>query len=282
MATRRGSMIIALAAALALATPVTGFAGFLTFSDGGDNTTASIQGTVNQFREALGDPNNGNTPGPLPSGRREINWDGGGATATATTQGTLFAGFQNIRGALFATPGTGFSQVLADGVDDLFGNPSYGNQFGTFSPLRLFTPIGSNVTDVTFFVPGPNASLHPATVAGFGSVFTDVDLANTTQLQFFGLSNQLLFSAFVEPHDVGVQNASLSFLGVLADAGERIARVRITTGNTAGGPTQNANTDVVLMDDFLYSDPQAVPEPAILGLLAVGLTALAVRAKRRM
>lgn len=279
MATRRGSMIIALAAALALATPVTSFAGFLTFSEGGDNTTASIQGTVDQFRAALGNPNNGNNPGPLPSGRREINWDGGGATVTATTVGPTFAGFQNIRGALFATPGTGFSQVLADGVDDLFGNPSYGNQFGTFSPLRLFTPIGSNITEVTFFVPGPNASLHPATVAGFGSVFTDVDLANTTQLQFFGLSNQLLFSAFVAPGED--QNASLSFLGVLADAGERIARVLITTGNTAGGPTQNANTDVVLMDDFLYSEPQAVPEPAILGLLAVGLTALAVRAKRR-
>ena len=185
---------------------------------------------------------------------------------------------QNIRGALFATPGTGFAQVPADQVDDLFSQPSYAVQFGTFSPLRLFTPIGSNITDVTFFVPGANASLHPATVSGFGSVFTDVDSANTTRLDFFGLSNQLLFSQSVLPGEV--PNASLSFLGAIGNAGERIARVRITTGNSAGGPPQNANTDVVLMDDFLYSEPRLVPEPALPGLLAVGLTALALRKRR--
>jgi hypothetical protein len=122
--------------------------------------------------------------------------------------------------------------------------------------------------------------VHPATVAGFGAVFTDVDLGDTTRLEFFGVSNQLLFSQFVAPGEDA--NASLSFLGALADAGERIGRVRITTGNSAGGPTQNANTDVVLMDDFLYSEPQAVPEPAMLGLLAAGLTALALRAKRSL
>jgi hypothetical protein len=119
----RSSMVIALAAALALATPVSGFAGFLTFSDAGDDTPASIQATVNQFRTALGDPNNANAPGPLPGGRREINWDGGGANVIAQA-GTPFAGFQIIRGALFATPGTGFAQVPADQVDDLFGTPS--------------------------------------------------------------------------------------------------------------------------------------------------------------
>lgn len=37
----------------------------------------SIQSTVDAFRAALGNPNNGNNPGPLVSGRREINWDGG-------------------------------------------------------------------------------------------------------------------------------------------------------------------------------------------------------------
>ena len=40
-------------------------------------TAASIQSTVDAFRAALGGSNNGNNPGPLLSGRREINWDGG-------------------------------------------------------------------------------------------------------------------------------------------------------------------------------------------------------------
>src|SRR5262245_54262455 len=37
-------------------------------------TAASIQSTVDAYRAALGDPNNGNNPGPLADGRREINW----------------------------------------------------------------------------------------------------------------------------------------------------------------------------------------------------------------
>src|SRR5512134_252790 len=45
-------------------------------------TAESIQGTVDAYRAALGDPNNGNTAGPLAAGRREINWDGGGSDAT--------------------------------------------------------------------------------------------------------------------------------------------------------------------------------------------------------
>ena len=41
------------------------------------STADSIQSTVDAFRDALGDPNNGNNPPPLDrSGRREINWDG--------------------------------------------------------------------------------------------------------------------------------------------------------------------------------------------------------------
>src|SRR5215203_2831711 len=47
------------------------------FSDSGANA-AAIQAGVDAFRAALGNPNNGNTLASLPSGRREINWDGGG------------------------------------------------------------------------------------------------------------------------------------------------------------------------------------------------------------
>src|SRR5512145_3157281 len=63
-------------------------------------TVQSIQGSVDAFRAALGEPNNGNAPGPLASGRREINWDGGGSDATAVVP-TPFEGFLVNRGALF-------------------------------------------------------------------------------------------------------------------------------------------------------------------------------------
>src|SRR5262245_2409704 len=44
---------------------------------------SSIQSAVDQFRVALGGTNNGITAGPIETGRREINWDGGGSTATS-------------------------------------------------------------------------------------------------------------------------------------------------------------------------------------------------------
>src|SRR5215213_4322223 len=76
-------------------------AGFVLFQATGP-TAASIQETVNAYRLALGEPNNGNAPGQF-SGRREINWDGGSTTNlnTAVTLGSTLATFQNTRGALF-------------------------------------------------------------------------------------------------------------------------------------------------------------------------------------
>ena len=114
-------------------------------------------------------PNNGNNPGLLTSGRREINWDGGGTNIMDTTPPvTPFNVFLNTRGAQFTTPGTGLSQAPPSGgpqggLADLFNNPTYGTIFTTFSPSRLFTPVGSNITEALFFIPGTNGAV-PARV----------------------------------------------------------------------------------------------------------------------
>jgi len=53
-------------------------------------------------------------------------------------------------------------------------------------------------------------------------------------------------------------DGSLSFFGIVfKDA--RIARVRITSGNVAPGPDDGGKRDVVVMDDFIYGEPQALP-----------------------
>src|SRR5690349_10412878 len=134
----------------------------------------SIQSSVTEYRAALGGQNNGND-GPHGDGRREINWDGGNpANQTTTISPNPFAGFQTTRGALFTTPdGTGFVQAPPSGLasGSVFNNPSYAQIFTTFSPSRLFSPIGSNVTDIDFFVPGVGGG--PATTRGFAAVFTD-------------------------------------------------------------------------------------------------------------
>ncbi|QSA97902.1 PEP-CTERM sorting domain-containing protein [Methylococcus sp. EFPC2] len=237
---------------------------------------ATIQSTVDGFRAALGGPNNGNAPGPLGSGRREINWDGGGGNFTTTSAAMPFNVFLNTRGAQFITPGTGLIQAppAADagtfppgGLAGLFGNPTYGSIFTTFSDERLFTPVGSNVTDGLFFLPGTNGAVA-ATVSAFGLVFADVDLADTTSIQFFDPNGNSLGIFFADSFNNG-----LSFLGVRF-SNEAISRVRIFTGNSALGPNDGGGVDVVVMDDFIYAEPralQAVPEPATGLLLSAGL-----------
>ncbi len=231
-------------------------------------TAASIQGTVEAYRTALG-ALNGNNQGPLGGGRREINWDGGGANDTTDAPVTPFDAFLDTRGARFTTRGTGLSQAPPaggpqGGLAALFDTPSYGTIFGTFSQLRLFTSVDSNVTDAFFFIPGTNGG-EPATVTGFGAVFTDVDRPDgsgkkrgsrgSTLLQYFDADGKVLFSSSV-PASPG--DASLSFFGVVFDDAV-VGSVRITSGNRAPGPDDGGKSDVVMMDDFIYGEPQPLP-----------------------
>jgi hypothetical protein len=94
---------------------------FIGYSAAGIDTN-SIKPVVDAFCNVIGPPNNGNAPGPLTSGRREINWDGGGNNSTTSPAPTPFTGFQLIRGALFTTPGTGLAQAPPSGLATTFNN----------------------------------------------------------------------------------------------------------------------------------------------------------------
>jgi hypothetical protein len=127
---------------------------------------------------------------------------------------------------------TGFVQAPPsggpdDGLEGVFNNPTYGDTFGVFSPNRDFTPVGSTTTQGLFFIPGTMGGT-PAEVSGFGAVFSDVDLADSTEIEFFDKNGNVLTSRFVQPGSVA--DASLSFLGVTFNAGEEIASIRIITG----------------------------------------------------
>jgi hypothetical protein len=241
-------------------------------TDSGVNA-AAITDTVDAFRALLGNPNNANNAGPLPTGRREINWDGGGPPVIdGTAPVTPFTVFENTRGATFTTSGTGLTQAAATGgllSLDLI-NSQYATLFAPFSPNRLFTPIGSNITQGSFSIPGTGGTI-PAGVSGFGVVFSDVDLAATSISLVTNLGQTI--GPELVPTFAG--NQTFSFLGVFLGPGEGlITSVSITTGTTALGPDESATVDLVVMDDFLYGEPQGIPQPRSVLLLGLGLVAL--------
>jgi PEP-CTERM motif-containing protein len=259
-------------ALLVMTLPPSAQAGPFTLFEASGPDAASIQATVDAFRAALGDPNNGNTPGPLTSGRREINWDGGGQTITDSS--TPFAGFQN-RGAVFTTPGTGFIQAPPSllAADARF-DPSYAS-FATFSAPRVFSPVGSPSTTMTFSVPGTNGTLA-ATTIGFGAVFSDVDSSANASLTFLnrqGVSQ----GTFPVP---AADNNGLSFLGLIFP-NLPFSQVNIVSGTDPLGVAESGSIDIIVMDDFLYKEPAVVPEPATLLLLGVSAVGTSLAARRR-
>jgi|SRR5215472_10154948 hypothetical protein len=260
---------------ISLAAP--GFAGFVTFEANGANA-AAITSTRDSFRTAVGGGTVAGANGDFGGVRREINWDG--VPDTFADPNALPANFFNVnspRGVVFSTPGTGFlvSANAGGATPTLFG---FASDFQTFSAQKLFTAVNSNITDVNFFVPGTNLV---ATTTAFGVVFVDAEVAGLTKIEFFDASNNLIYSR----NAIVGGNQSLSFVGAVANAGEQIARVRITSGlNTivANGQLGNPNDDIVVMDDFLFATPAATstPEPATLSALGVGILALGLARMR--
>ena len=248
----------------------TAWAGFITFESAG-SSPATITPTRDAFRAAVGGGTVAGANGSFGGLRREINWDGvPDALADPNRLPANFFNSSSPRGVVFSTPGTGFL-VSANGgqaTPPLFG---FSSDLQAFSPQRVFTAVDSNITDVSFFLPGTNTA---ATTSAFASIFVDVEVTGQTRIDFFDENNLLIFSrnAFV------AGNQGLSFLGAVATAGERIGRVRLTSGQNSlrsNGVLGNPNDDFVVMDDFLFAEPlgriATVPEPSSIMLVVLGL-----------
>jgi hypothetical protein len=228
---------------------------------------AALQAIVDQFRADLGGSNNG-VGGLFRTGRREINWDGVPDAFSEpnnfpvdffnvnSPRGVIFNAIESDTGA--ALNQFGVSSNAASGVPVRFGNinPGYTAIFQTFSAQRLFTARNTTIMEVNFVVPGTNI---PATVSGFGVVFADVDSAtggNRSLIRLYGPDGRQLPGAA----SAGVLDNGLSFVGVSYNAGERVARVVIESGNAPLSASNNdgvGGVDVVAMDDFIYGEPRA-------------------------
>lgn len=231
----------------------------------------AVKPVVNAFRTDIGGSLVSGPQGSFEGIRREINWDGVSDTLSAPANFPAdFFNTSSTRGVVLSTPGTGF-QLSADvgnaaGAPISFGNlnAAYSSAFTPFSGQRMLTALESNTMDVDFFVAG---STNPATVRGFGAVFTDVDTNGTTAIEYFDENNQSL-GRFLVP--AAPAATSVSFLGVTFTT-ELVSRVRITSGNNVLGAAINDDppvSDLVVVDDFIYSEPVARAAATTIGVVS--------------
>ena len=126
-----------------------------------------------------------------------------------------------------------------------------------YSGKQLFTPVGSNVTDVRFNVPGTS---REATTTAFGIVLSDVDTATGAALTFFDTRGKVIFEVAVPAGPNG-----LSFVSVRFTGGERVARVEVRAGVQAlePGEPEPPQADVAAIDDVIFGEPLADEPPPV-------------------
>jgi glucodextranase-like protein len=233
------------------------------FTGVGGNNTSVTAGTANAalsaFEAGIGGANNGASPGVHPNGFRTINWDG--VPEEFAEPHALSGGFFLSRGATLSTPGDSLRVSANDASSpQVFAdiNTTYSTDFFAFSPTRIFSPLGSVVTDIQF---SPAGGIGPGTVAGFGAIFLNVRSPNTSSIAYFDPSGAML-GRFFAP--IGAKQQA-EFLGVLFSA-EKVAKVEITSGTSPlSGATNDSppSVNVVALDDFAYAEPQPLPAPAL-------------------
>jgi hypothetical protein len=255
--------------------PVTQYASDYTSRSSAGATAADIQGKVDAFIGDLGgSPSLANTV-------HTLNMDV--VTRDFSSPYGLPLDYFSIaspQGLRFGTSGQGV-QVSAPDCGDCnlpmrFGNlnPTYPSSFQTYQSERLLAPIGSTSMDVYFTVPGSLSS--PASVRGFGVVFSDVDIANSTTIELYDQNDHLLYA-----NSAPVSSGGLSFLGVTFLDSDRVARAHLTLGNSLLGNTDGGTQDVVTLAGLFFGDPQPVPEVEPFKLILLGMGAMAFMHWRR-
>lgn len=239
-----------------LAIPAFAQPSVIVYSAAGEQPSA-LESTVRGFREDLGELNP-NEPRSFSSGRREINWDAvGGKNGNDDLPGDFFV---STRGAFLSTPGlrlkvSGDQGTPSHLLQDVTLDKSGFADFEPFSGQKIFAPIGSNITDVEFRLPG--GGWQQACTSGFGAVFLDVDRSGESYLQAH-LSDGSVRKVIAPVQNVRSKGMSFAGLRVI---GGCILQVRIVAGDQPVDTKQTTipPADTVALDDFIYAEPRPLP-----------------------
>ncbi len=252
------------------------------FSGVGEDAATAFEA----MKTAIGGLDNTTAIGPQNGGFRTVNWDGvllDGTDFGGNTQVIVPNQVVGIPEDRFLSRGALYDDVYivsGDGLESV--NSGVTGQFPAFSPDNIFVHFGEddNEIDQSFTLAGTTT---PAATRGFGAIFLDVELPETSSIEFFNGSVSL-GKYFVEPGGSGQP----SFLGVLFDkpvvtevelilGNNTIFDVDLDTNNITSGLADDPENgiDLVATDDLIYAEPeiaQEVPEPsALVALLFVGL-----------
>src|SRR5947207_3471973 len=245
------------------------------FSGVGGTNTSTTAGTANSalmaFEAAIGGVRN-TAASPQTGGFRVINWDGVAVDGTDFGGNTTVIVPNKVVGIplnRFETQGVFFEEVYAVSNEGFKSvnttvNAASPSLFPSFSPIRTFAMFNDNGIGLSFILPSSvNFSAKPAATRGFGAIFFNVRIANTTSIEYFNGVRSL--GKFFVP--VGTQGQA-EFLGDLF-ATPIVTSVQIVCGTDAiftfdgvtatGSTTDNTGTghNLVATDDFVYAEPTA-------------------------
>src|SRR5258708_2620654 len=166
---------------------------------GGTNTAGGALTALNAFTAAIGGVKN-TAAAPQNGGFRVIAWDG------VAVDGTDFGGNTTVIVPIkivgipitrFETQGVFFEEVYAvsaDGFKSVNSNVNAANPalFPSFSPLKTFAMFNDNGIGLSFILArGANVPPKPAATRGFGAIFLNVRIANTTSIEYFNETRSL-------------------------------------------------------------------------------------------
>jgi hypothetical protein len=246
------------------------------FAGAGQTAAAAA---LQSFEAAIGGVNNKATPAPQQGGFRTITWDGvktDGTDAAAGPNSTVVIAPKTVGIPLdrFQTNGVYFGAVYAVSGDGFAGvNPSVSSTqnppnglFPAFSAPNTFAMFNDNGIDFKFVAPSAdNSTVVAASARGFGAIFVNVELPNTTTIQYFN-GNTLLDT---EAAPVGGKGNAV-FVGALFKD-PVVTRVVLTLGTDVlfsfdgstvkPGPATDdgVNHNLVVTDDWAFPEP--VPTP---------------------